>query len=576
MFMNTFEEYLDKLQKTIGFKFKPIRWFATNLQNKFKNKIESYQKALEITRSWWNEKGSKALAAAKPPEIEIFSELRKDKDGSFYGNIYLVKDQRDPINDKDKKVIMDVMKKYGALRDMPFKEQKFKNGKIVYKSVFTFTKDKNQGIWINRFKHNVVDEIRSLSPNYAVSSRIPGWLYDTDLQENNNMKMKQITSESNFKLPDGIEFIDENTIDKKAKERLTSIAIPNTVKTIGKRAFFDCRKLRSVTIPDSVTTIDTDAFCDCVNLTSINIPNSVTMIGEDVFMNCYSLESIEIPSSMKYIPKSMFDNCRSLVSVTIPSSIQSIRRYAFSGCDSLESIVLPDGLKIIGDMIFANDENLQSVTIPDSVVKVNWDIFMNCPKLKTVYCSERIWNKIVQGVHFGKDNTFLDNVSRKDLHENNEQLFKEEQYTIDDVADALEEDDLKKAYLILFELGYSEEDAEDLVNSYFYVDDADESKEVIKEEGEESALPAVPESPDQLVAKVVEIRGKIDSVAKSVANIQAYCANHTDQREINDLTVDLNSGVQDAIEALDDIITAAGDQKKEDKKAAVDAIDQIA
>ena len=100
--------------------------------------------------------------------------------------------------------------------------------------------------------------------------------------------------------------------------------------------------------------------------------------------------------------------------------------------------------------------------------------------------------------------------------------------------------------------------------------------EVIKEEGEESALPAVPESPDQLVAKVVEIRGKIDSVAKSVANIQAYCANHTDQREINDLTVDLNSGVQDAIEALDDIITAAGDQKKEDKKAAVDAIDQIA
>ena len=82
--------------------------------------------------------------------------------------------------------------------------------------------------------------------------------------------------------------------------------------------------------------------------------------------------------------------------------------------------------------------------------------------------------------------------------------------------------------------------------------------EVIKEEGEESALPAVPESPDQLVAKVVEIRGKIDSVAKSVANIQAYCANHTDQREINDLTVDLNSGVQDAIEALDDIITAAG------------------
>ena len=44
---------------------------------------------------------------------------------------------------------------------------------------------------------------------------------------------------------------------------LTSIAIPDSVSSIGKRAFSGCGKLTSITIPDSVTSIGEYAFYEC-------------------------------------------------------------------------------------------------------------------------------------------------------------------------------------------------------------------------------------------------------------------------------------------------------------------------
>ncbi len=43
-----------------------------------------------------------------------------------------------------------------------------------------------------------------------------------------------------------------------------------------------------VVIPDSVTSIGDRAFYDCHRLTSINIPDSVTSIGKEAFSNCSS------------------------------------------------------------------------------------------------------------------------------------------------------------------------------------------------------------------------------------------------------------------------------------------------
>ncbi|MBQ3594353.1 MAG: leucine-rich repeat domain-containing protein [Bacteroidales bacterium] len=46
--------------------------------------------------------------------------------------------------------------------------------------------------------------------------------------------------------------------------RLKSVSIPNTVTTIGARAFNGCRGLVGITIPNSVTSIGNYAFYGCI------------------------------------------------------------------------------------------------------------------------------------------------------------------------------------------------------------------------------------------------------------------------------------------------------------------------
>ena len=77
-----------------------------------------------------------------------------------------------------------------------------------------------------------------------------------------------------------------------------SVTIPNSVTSIGERAFFECVNLTSITIPDSVTSIRYRAFFECVNLKSITLPDSITRIEEWAFMGCKSLKSITVPKSV--------------------------------------------------------------------------------------------------------------------------------------------------------------------------------------------------------------------------------------------------------------------------------------
>ena len=86
--------------------------------------------------------------------------------------------------------------------------------------------------------------------------------------------------------------IKDNTFIAYAEASGTTYTIPDSVTTIGNRAFNYCRSLTSVTIGDSVTTIGDYAFSDCESLTSVTIPDSVTTIGNYAFYYCRSLTSV--------------------------------------------------------------------------------------------------------------------------------------------------------------------------------------------------------------------------------------------------------------------------------------------
>ena len=73
-------------------------------------------------------------------------------------------------------------------------------------------------------------------------------------------------------------------------------------------------------------------------LTSIAIPNSVTSIGEQAFFGCSSLSSVAIGNGVTHIDKSIFDGCTGLNLLRLGTGIQSIAAKAFAACTKLYDI----------------------------------------------------------------------------------------------------------------------------------------------------------------------------------------------------------------------------------------------
>ena len=93
-------------------------------------------------------------------------------------------------------------------------------------------------------------------------------------------------------------------------KQIKEFIIPNSVTSIGERAFEYCVSLTSVTIPNSVIKIEYRAFSHCKSLTSVTIPNSVTRIGYCAFYWCDSLESATIPKHCNIESNSFPKNCK--------------------------------------------------------------------------------------------------------------------------------------------------------------------------------------------------------------------------------------------------------------------------
>ena len=99
-------------------------------------------------------------------------------------------------------------------------------------------------------------------------------------------------------------------------------------------------------------TIRSYAFYGFSELESIAIPESVTSIGEYAFYGCSALEYVTIEGSIQSVNRFAFYECPSLIKMKMPESVTSIGEYAFYGCSALESVSLPDGLLSIGENAF--------------------------------------------------------------------------------------------------------------------------------------------------------------------------------------------------------------------------------
>ena len=71
--------------------------------------------------------------------------------------------------------------------------------------------------------------------------------------------------------------------------------VPETVKTIGRNAFFGCSNLNSVVISDGVERVDKGAFACCTGLKKLDVAGSVAHIEDWAFYGCSKLTSLNVP-----------------------------------------------------------------------------------------------------------------------------------------------------------------------------------------------------------------------------------------------------------------------------------------
>lgn len=196
---------------------------------------------------------------------------------------------------------------------------------------------------------------------------------------------------------------------------LTSVVLPDGMKSIGEMAFAECESLTAFTLPNSVTTIEFNAFIGCWRLTDIFIPEHVTSIAPGAFARCHELtisvsannsvfdnrgncnavietatntlivglRTTTIPDDITRIGELAFLECHGLESITVPEGVTEIMQCAFQGCQNLQNIVLPSSLLVLGDGAFAYC-TFTSITIPDFVKTIGRNAFASCYNLTSV------------------------------------------------------------------------------------------------------------------------------------------------------------------------------------------------
>lgn len=85
--------------------------------------------------------------------------------------------------------------------------------------------------------------------------------------------------------------------------------IPESVKNIASKAFYNCDALTAITFADGFGNIGEEAFFDCDAIKTINLPESARDIGSYAFASCDELREFVVNSNLTDYADNAFDGC---------------------------------------------------------------------------------------------------------------------------------------------------------------------------------------------------------------------------------------------------------------------------
>ena len=194
---------------------------------------------------------------------------------------------------------------------------------------------------------------------------------------------KGCSSLTSVTLPEGLKTIGIRGFD--VCTSLESINFPSTLTSIGDYAFALCAALKGeIVLPAGVTSLPIGTFAYCESITSLTLPSTFKTIGIETFLHCKSLETVNLPNGLTGIGESAFCSCDKLASITLPQSLTDLGGNVFSGCSSLKSIAIPSGVKVIGRDAFASCTSLETVSLSEGLTEIGVNAFLDCKSLTSV------------------------------------------------------------------------------------------------------------------------------------------------------------------------------------------------
>lgn len=156
--------------------------------------------------------------------------------------------------------------------------------------------------------------------------------------------------------------------------KLQQVFIPETVKVIAEKSFYNCVKLETVKFSEGLKEIHLSAFAGCRNLHNAVIPASVENISEGAFKE---VSALGLAEGSKYF---RMDEAGALINTVdgtliffptsfsgeyiLPDDVRRIGKYAFYNCDGLTGVEIHDRVGVIGEFAFAGCSGLSEVVIP--------------------------------------------------------------------------------------------------------------------------------------------------------------------------------------------------------------------
>lgn len=155
------------------------------------------------------------------------------------------------------------------------------------------------------------------------------------------------------------------------KSKDSDIVIPSTfegfeglnVVGIGANAFHNM-VMKSLAIPDTVTSIGKRAFSNAEVLEALTIPSSVTEIGEECFYH-YRGEEVVLPP-LEAVGSFMF-SYSNVKKVVISEGTKVITNFAFNECIGLEELIIPNSVEEIAQSSLPKSCAIAELTLPDNL-----------------------------------------------------------------------------------------------------------------------------------------------------------------------------------------------------------------